>query len=88
MCVFFSVKLSVRDILSDKNARIFEMSIFSDRKVNLVGTFRRSKLRNLSIQKASRKRQEKLRIVKKVVIFTQTQFLKKSIYYFGVTQKL
>jgi len=39
VCVFFF--LSVGNILGSKHASIFEISIFSDRKVNLVGTFRK-----------------------------------------------
>jgi len=69
MCVFF---LSVSNILDSKHAAsIFEISIFSDRKVNLVMTFGRSKLKILS---SSRKHREKLptnyeKLLKKVFNF-------------------
>lgn len=40
MCVFF---LCVINILSSRNAPMFDICIFSDIKVNLIGTFERSK---------------------------------------------
>jgi len=49
--------VSVSKISDGKQALIFEISIFSDRKVNLVGTFGRSKLK---IPSSFKKRQEKL----------------------------
>jgi len=53
MCVFFSVS----NISDSKLALIFEIGIFSDRKVNLVGTFERLKFK---IPSSFRKRREKL----------------------------
>jgi len=44
-------------LVDSKHASIFEISIFSDRKMNLVGTFGRSKLK---IPRSFRKRREKL----------------------------
>jgi len=52
--VFF---LPVSNILDSKHDLIFEISIFSDRQVSLVGTFRRLKLK---IPISFRKRREKL----------------------------
>jgi len=54
---------SISNILDGKNALIFEISIFSDTKVNLVGTLGRSKLKIPSNLKKLLGKQ------KKVVIF-------------------
>jgi len=56
-------------IWGSKNAFIFNISIFSGRKVNLVGTFERVKSK---ILRSFRKCNETL----KVVIFTRNQFKK------------
>jgi len=56
MCVLFFF-LPVSNILNSKRDLIFEISIFSDGQVSLVGTFRRLKLK---IPSSFRKRRKKL----------------------------
>lgn len=70
MCFLFLI--SVCNIFSIKNALIFEISIFSDREVNLVSTFGRSKLKISSGFRECQEKQKKNR--KKFLIFTQNYF--------------
>jgi len=62
LCVFFLIE----------NAPIFEISIFSDRKKNLVGTFGRSKFK---VSSSFRKRQNKQKKVKKWYFYTKSFYI-------------
>jgi len=75
----------VSDILDSRHASIFEISIFSDRKVNVIGTFGRSTLKILSDFGKLREKQNKRE--RKMIIFTQNRF-STHVLILGVTQKL
>ncbi|KAF0772185.1 Uncharacterized protein FWK35_00003220, partial [Aphis craccivora] len=89
VCFFiFIFFVSLITFWISKSASIFKLSPISDKKVNLVGTFGRS---FFEIPNSFQKNLEKLKKKKndgKTGIFTQDQFLTKSIFYMVVIQKL
>jgi len=74
---------SVINIWGRKNALIFDISIFSDRKVNVVGAFGRLTSKIPVVSEGVRKTKKS----EKMVIITRNQFLKNQLNFFDATQK-